>query len=190
MRVEQRAAREHVAEAARTIGVADEEVSGHADAGRGHVETARDFEHHDREGDRDPEPALQHVVEERVRGIVVALDVATESLDREQQPPDAVEVGRVAGGRERVEPARPVREIECRVHVRGDEQRGKVERRLGLDVTDERRETSRDVHMPILVGLASFALPDASAPTSAGSRATRPLRWELSRTRRWCSPIR
>ena len=127
---EQRAAREHVAEATRAGGITDEEVPGHPDPDGIDADATRDLDHHHRKRDRDAQPAFEHRVEQRVGGIVVALDVAAESLDDEQVVANAVEARAPARGGDVVEPARPEPEIERGMHVRGDEERGLVERRL------------------------------------------------------------
>ena len=116
---------------------AHEEVPGHADAVQLQPAAATDLEHHDAERDRDAEVAVEHVVEERVARVAVVGLVAAEALGHEQQRRQLT--GRAARGarRERVELREPRVDVEIGVRVRGDEQRGLVERDLGLRARHE-----------------------------------------------------
>ena len=80
--VVERAAVERVAPHAVARRVHHEEVAGHADAVHRYADAAPDLHHHDRERDRDAEPALEHRVEERVLGIAVVAVVARGSRAR------------------------------------------------------------------------------------------------------------
>ena len=117
---------------------ADEEVPGHADAVQLEPDAATDLHHEDAQRDRDAEPAVEHVVEVRVardrrsrtslpaKPSVTNSRVASSSADSP-----------AADARERVELREPGVDVEVGMRVRGDEERGFVERDLGLRAREQ-----------------------------------------------------
>ncbi len=127
--------------------VEHEEVAGHPDAVHVDAEPAADRDHQHRQRDRDAEAAFDHRVEERVLGIVVVIEVAREALALEEvDARNASNVGVRAARRERVEAREPRVDVEARVRVRGDAERGDVERHVGGGAVDRRDESLARVH--------------------------------------------
>ena len=58
---QQRTTGEDIAEPTGTGGIAHEEVARHADPDRVDADAARDLDHHDRQRDRNTQPALEHL---------------------------------------------------------------------------------------------------------------------------------
>ena len=105
-----------------------------------------DFDHEHAERDRYPEPAVEHVVEQRVAGIAVVDGVAREPAFLEQHAREPGGVGGVRAGGELVELAETGVEFEVGVRVRGDEERGPVEGEVGFGPGDERSELLGRLH--------------------------------------------
>ena len=94
------------------------------------------------ERDRDAEPAIDHRVEKRVLGIVVVVDVAGEALALEQVHAQRVERRPRDSSRASVVEARaPLVDVEARVRVRGDAERGDIERHFAGGAVDRRDES-------------------------------------------------
>ena len=142
--VEAGAVVERVEPLARTA--AHEEVPGHPDAVQLEPAAPTDLEHDHAERDRDAEMAVEHVVEERVARVAVVgrrcrgsprTRTAASTARRPRSPRHA--------RRERVELREAGVDVEVGVGVRGDEQRGLVERDLGLRARHELGEALGDV---------------------------------------------
>ena len=85
--------------------------------------------------------AVEHVVEERVARVAVVGLVAAEALGHEQQRRQLAGRQPASAASERVELREARVDVEVGVRVRGDEQRGLVERDLGLRARHELGET-------------------------------------------------
>ena len=80
-----------------------QEVAGHADAVKRDAAATPDFDHEDRQRDRDPEPAVEHGVEVRVVGVGVVDRVSRVSEIGEQCVRECIGVVRIERRRKRVE---------------------------------------------------------------------------------------
>ena len=116
-------------------------MAGHPDALHVDAEPAADRDHEHRQRDRDPEAARDHRVEEGVLGIVVVVEVAREPVVLEEERPQRVERRRRAAPGELVEAGDPLVDVEPGMRVRGDAERGDVERHLGGGPVDRRDES-------------------------------------------------
>ena len=123
-----------------------------------------------RERDRNPEPALDHVIEEAVARIVVVLGVPPEPLLLEQESGDGrgspVHVhtrgdplrGAMA---QRVEPLEPVLNVEPHMGLGGDPQRS-LGQRTSIDPPGERHEPSPRIHDGSELSESRATAPDGS----------------------------
>jgi hypothetical protein len=114
----------------------------------------RDRYVHDRESDRDAEPAVDHIVEQAVARIVVVLGVAPEAYFLEQE----LGYGRRRvvdvhlGGEplgcpvpERIEPGEPRLEVETRLGLGGDPE-GSLGQRASIGCPGQRHEPAARIH--------------------------------------------
>ena len=136
----------------------DEEVPREAHATRPYSHAPGDFAIDEREGDGDPEPAVENIGQQAVLGVVVILLVPTEAelfvqIKRQRT--------RLIGGGKRREVAGSQR---CRHVVEAGDRSVDVERRVGV-ACDERR-TDRDVDA--LVGERSELFEGGRPPEGRG----------------------
>ena len=95
---------------------ADEEVTGHPDAVQPEPDPPPDLDHQDAQRDRDPEPAVDDVVEQRVARVRVVVGVArrSPSVTNSASASAAGVRCRDASARDLVEPHEPLVEVQAR----------------------------------------------------------------------------
>src|SRR5207253_2808738 len=146
------------------------EVAGHADAVDGNAAAAADFDHHDRQRDRDTQTPREDVVEIRVAGVGVVDRVSGKSAFAEQR------AGHVGGGGpghgvgELIELAEWPGDVEVGVGVLRDEERGLVERDLVRRSAHELGETLGRVHVPPVDFASTAAAGDGIAREPSARR--------------------
>ena len=148
-----------------------QEVAGHADAVDGHAAASADFDHHDRQRDRDAQTPREDVVEIRVAGVGVVDRVAGEPAFAEQRAGDVGGGGPRHGVGKLIELAERPGEVEVGVGVLGDEERGLVERDLVRRPAHELGETLGRVHVPP-VDFSVFSVASAAAAGDGIARET------------------
>jgi hypothetical protein len=102
-------------------------VPGHPDAHQRHTDAATDRDGDDGQGDRDAQPPRDHLVEQRVAGVLVPGAVAGEAQIHEQVRQQGIEGGCGAARREVVETGELGRHIESGSGVGRHQQRRLVE---------------------------------------------------------------
>ena len=140
------AAVERVAPHTFTRRVHHEKVAGHTDSVHRHTDPAPDLHRHDRKRDGDADASFEHRVEERVLRIAVVVRVAPEAERLEETGAHSVERRGRTPLRELVEPRALAVDIETRMRMRGQTERGDVETHLPGRCGDRRRKPFRGVH--------------------------------------------
>jgi len=129
----------------RAVG-ADEEMTRHADPKELEPDTSAHFDHQHAQGDRQPESSVQHDVEVRVARVAVVDGVAREAARHEELARECWRVDIADVERECIERSQLRVDINGMV-VRGDQERGFVERDVVVGLLHNRREALRDVHL-------------------------------------------
>ena len=144
--VEAHPAGEGVDEEVRPGRIPHQEVTGHPDPHEWDPTATCDLHEKDRDRDRDAEPAVEHLVEIRVPGVVVGTGVPPDAECLEHEVADPVHIDSPHLRREGIEPVELRTHIDGGVGMGGDQQSGLVEGDVVLLEAHEFSPFRRVVH--------------------------------------------